>query len=399
MPIVAHSRKFIPALPRDFFRRRRAVRRLTTIAAVALLSVAAAIAIVHQSGAPAFSVPGSPQKTPPVAPAPAPAMAPVIPPVVSAADPPATGSYKLEPGPYQVTEISDFVLHDAHRNKDLHIRLFYPSAAGEFPVIVFSHGAGGSQNCCEELTGHWASYGYLTIQPTHADSTTLRRNQGQENIRFPQALHDALNEPALWESRPRDISFVLDSLQELQKRIPALAGKIDARHIGVAGHSMGAFTADAIAGALVDLPGRPASSFCDPRVSAVLLLSPQGPGEFGLTDHSWDKVSVPLMSMTGSLDSGARRQGPSWKKIPFDRSLPGGKFHVFVRGASHMSFITARALSPSRRAQGQAILGYVNSAALAFWDTYLKSDSAAKKYLESDALSKFSGGAVQLFRR
>lgn len=162
---------------------------------------------------------------------------------------------------------------------------------------------------------------------------------------------------------------------------------------------MGASTADALAGALVDLPGHPATNFADSRVKAVLLLSPQGPGEFGLTDHSWDHVTLPLMSMTGSLDSGANGQGPNWKKIPFERSQPGDKYHVFIEGASHMSFIVARTLMPVRAREGEAILGYSNAASLAFWDAYLKADTAAKDYLRSNALPDDSHGAVKLFRR
>jgi len=34
----------------------------------------------------------------------------------------------------------------------------------------------------------------------------------------------------------------------------------------------------------------------DPRVISVLLLSPQGPGEFGLTAHSWDHVAFECSS-------------------------------------------------------------------------------------------------------
>jgi dienelactone hydrolase len=197
-----------------------------------------------------------------------------------------SGAYKLADGPHTVTEAPDIVLHDAKRDKNLHVRIFFPTEPGPYPVIVFSHGAGGSQSCCEALTRHWATYGYVTLQPTHDDSTVQRRNAGEEDINFLKAVRDALKKPALWQSRPQDISFVLDSLPALQKRIPALAGKLDAEHIGVGGHSMGAFTANAIAGALVDLPGHPARNFADARVKAVLLLSPQGPGEFGLTDHS-----------------------------------------------------------------------------------------------------------------
>jgi hypothetical protein len=58
---------------------------------------------------------------------------------------------------------------------------------------------------------------------------------------------------------------VPDSLSGLEKRVPAFVGKMDAEPIGVSGHSMGAFTADAIAGALVDLPGHPAMNFGERR--------------------------------------------------------------------------------------------------------------------------------------
>jgi predicted dienelactone hydrolase len=399
-----------PFLLRDFVRRRRFRRRLTNVLLIAVLSGVAGYIITRPVGGTGFPVPRTAQHMPP---SPAPnaqasltggvavsSMSTVVAREASLGSGSyATGAYKLAVGPYAVAEVADIVLHDGKRNKDLHMRIFYPTGAGPFPVIVFSHGAGGSQSCCEELTRHWASYGYITLQPTHDDSTLQRRNTGEEDIDFLKAVRDALKQPALWQSRPQDISFVLDSLPTLQKRIPALAGKIDSRQIGVGGHSMGAFTADAIAGALVDLPKHSATDFADPRVKAVLLLSPQGPGEFGLNDHSWDQVNIPLLSMTGSLDRGAGQQDPEWRKIPFERSRPGDKYLVFIQGANHMSFITAKRLSPSRGVRGDAILGYTNSASLAFWDAYLKADPAAKKYLQSDALADSTRGAVKIYRR
>jgi predicted dienelactone hydrolase len=385
-------------------------RRISNAILIPLLSGVAAYFITRPTGGTGFSLPKTLRS--------APLSAPVKPVSLVAHDNPQdnplpvpdrsvessvsspiiSGAYKLADGPHAVTEVPDIVLHDAKRDKSLHVRVFYPNEPGPYPVIVFSHGAGGSQSCCEALTRHWATYGYVTLQPTHEDSTLQRRNAGEEDINFLKAVHDALKKPALWQSRPQDISFVLDSLPTLQKRIRPLAGKIDAEHIGVGGHSMGAFTADAIAGALVDLPGHPATNFSDARVKAVLLLSPQGPGEFGLTDHSWDRLAIPLLSMTGSLDLGAGNQGPDWKKIPFERSQPGGKYHVFIQGANHMSFITAKALL-GRAAQGDSILGYTNCASLAFWDVYLKADPAARNYLQSDALPEFSHAAVKLSRR
>jgi predicted dienelactone hydrolase len=395
---MAHVRRLLPSLPRDYIRRRRAVRRITNVLLIAALSVIAAYFITRTTGGNGFSV-GNLATNPAVAP---PATAePAAAAVFGTPIPPSTetNGYKLEAGPYTVTEVEDLVLHDMNRGKDLHVRVFYPNDAGKYPVIVFSHGAGGSQTCCDGLTRHWATHGYVTIQLTHDDSAVQRRNQGEENIRFMQAVRDALKKPALWESRPRDVSYVLDALPSLENRVPGLAGKMDAERIGVGGHSMGSYTTEAIAGAVVDLPGHPGRSFTDARVKAVLCLSPQGPGQFGLKEHSFDQIALPYMGMTGSLDSLGPVASPAWHKIPFESSQPGDKYHLFIEGANHMSFITPRTLLPSQAKQGGAIFDYTNSAALAFWDTYLKDDVDAKSYLQSGTLEKFSHGAVKLSRR
>ncbi len=381
-------------------------KRLTNIAVIAGFSMIAAFVITRQSGGSGFSAPAAALATGTVAQArsssvtelPTMDAAPLRDSKASISEESADG-YKMETGPLAVSEISGIVLHDAKRNKDLHVRVFYPVAAGEYPVIVFSHGAGGSRNCCDALTRHWATYGYITLQPTHDDSVAERPSGDDEVLRFPEAVRQALKTPALWESRPRDISFLLDSLPELQKRVVGLSGKIDANRIGVAGHSMGAYTAEAVGGALVDLPGRVSSSFADARARAVLCLSPQGPGQFGLSTNSFEKMNLPFMGITGSLDNLGPRANAAWHKTPFDRSPAGDKFEVFIQGANHMSFITDESLGAARSSQAAAILGYTNSASLAFWDAYLKNDSAAKKFLQSDLLERSSHEAAKLARR
>jgi len=395
---LAHVRRLLPPLSRDYIRRRRAVRRITNALLIASLSIISAYFITRPTGGTGFRARNLPANA---VPTPIAAVNPTASFSATAAIPASSGAngYELEPGPHTVSEVEDLVLHDGKRDKDLHVRIFYPQTEGKFPVVVFSHGAGGSQNCCDGLTRHWASYGYVTIQPTHDDSAVQRRNQGEENIRFLQAVRDALKKPALWESRPLDISYVLDALPLLGKRVPGLLGKIDADRIGAGGHSMGSYTTEAIAGALVDLPGQPGRNFADPRVKAALCLSPQGPGQFGLNDHSFDRISLPYMGMTGSLDSLGPVASPAWHKTPFERSQPGDKYHLFIEGANHMSFIAPRTLAPGRAEQGRNIFDYTNSASLAFWDAYLKDDARAKQYLQSDALEKSSRGAVKLSRR
>jgi len=54
---TSRSWGIFPALPRDYIRRRRAVRRISNVIIVILLSVAVAYAIVHVSGPGAFPAP------------------------------------------------------------------------------------------------------------------------------------------------------------------------------------------------------------------------------------------------------------------------------------------------------------------------------------------------------
>ena len=85
-----------------------------------------------------------------------------------------TEFYHLKAGPYPTGSVN-LVLHDAARNKDLPIKVRFPTQCPTSrPVILFSHGAGGSYEGFAALTDHWASYGYVVLLPTHSDSIALR---------------------------------------------------------------------------------------------------------------------------------------------------------------------------------------------------------------------------------
>ena len=57
MPRPSHAWGMFPALPRDYIRRRRVMRRISNVVIVVLLSTAIAYVIVHFSGPAAFSAP------------------------------------------------------------------------------------------------------------------------------------------------------------------------------------------------------------------------------------------------------------------------------------------------------------------------------------------------------
>jgi predicted dienelactone hydrolase len=214
--------------------------------------------------------------------------------VAAESKPDAAKTYKLADGPCAVEVVKDIVLHDAKRNKDLPVHLTFPKTDGKFPIIVFSHGAGGSgDGVLTGLPKFWSSHGYVCLMPTHADSIKLRRQQGERDASMMDIVRRAVTRKEDWENRPRDITFLLDSLDELEKKLPAIKGKPDRSRIGIGGHSFGAFTAQVVGGATIDIAGDgKAKSFADKRVKAVLQLSGQGKGQMGLHEHSWDSMKL-----------------------------------------------------------------------------------------------------------
>lgn len=323
-------------------------------------------------------------------------------------------SYKLSGGPFAV-ETKDLTLNDLKRKKDLPVRLLIPRSGGPFPVIVFSHGAGGSGQNYFQLTDFWASHGYVVVQPTHDDSIALRRQRGESIPSGPRELIDEYRfNSDDWKNRALDINFVIDSLSELEKRVPTAKGKFDKKRIGMGGHSYGAFTTQMIGGALIDIPGGPrAQSFRDDRPRALMLLSGQGKDQNGLTESSWKKFDRPMMSMTGTYDTGAGNQMASWRKDPFSYSPPGDKYHVFIDNAFHMSFTGALVDdkdSEARRRLAQrplmsrmvdhtnqkVVFDYVKIASIAFWDAYLKDDAKAKEYLKKNLIAEYSRDSVKV---
>ena len=77
-------------------------------------------------------------------------------------------------------------------------------------IIIFSHGAIGSNDAYQPLVTYWASHSYVRIQPAHEDSLKLLLQKGK---RFQ--LRNIWNK---WNSRPPDIKLILDSLDMLENK-------------------------------------------------------------------------------------------------------------------------------------------------------------------------------------
>jgi predicted dienelactone hydrolase len=296
--------------------------------------------------------------------------------------------FSADAGPFKVLTIDRLELHDAKRNKDLPLKIYYPQGAGPFPVIVFSHGLYGSKDGYFALGQYWASYGFVSIHPSHADS--------MKDSGFRGRLRTAMEDPRLWSGRPQDISFIISSFAEIGRLAPELRGKLDVKRVGVGGHSYGAYTSMAIAGSAVTMPGaaKP-TSFGDARVQAVIALSPQGAGEMGQTEHSWDNIRIPVLTMYGSRDMASQRRTPDWRSQPFHYEPPGDKYDVELKDATHFTFV-----GPFRPgAPEKDLFKLAKIETLAFWQAYLNGDAAARQWLQSDAFAQVSNGMASVARK
>jgi predicted dienelactone hydrolase len=304
--------------------------------------------------------------------------------------------YKAAAGPFETDVASDIVLHDAQRNKDLHVKVTFPKADGKFPVIVFSHGFGGSKDTYGSLTEYWAARGYVTLQPTHDDSIAKRKADGEIHgmLQGFSTLREDIADPVAWRNRAGDVSFVIDSLEEIERRVPGVAGKLDRTHIGAGGHSFGALTTELLGGLTFTPPGasKP-ESLADRRISALLVLSGAGPSQHGVYESSWESITAPLMLMTGTRDRGVSGLNPEMRIKPYELVHSVHKYAIVLDGGGHMTFTGM----PAKAGTEPAVLyETVKVASVAFWDAYLKGSAAAESYLRSPSLVDFSGGKAKL---
>ncbi|HEV3214767.1 MAG TPA: hypothetical protein VGZ27_03545 [Vicinamibacterales bacterium] len=256
----------------------------------------------------------------------------------------------------------NLVLRDAARDRDVPVKVYDPSRPGASLLILFSPGFGGSKDGYEYLGRGWSDAGYVVVIMTHlgSDQEAVRR-YGASLSRDPRASF------TLQVDRTTDVAFVLDSLDLIEQQIPALRGRISRQRIGVAGHSMGAGTALLVAGARAAPPAGALRTFRDPRVTAAIAMSPQGAGEEGFTEASWNDLRVPVMTMSGTLDLGIAGQPATWRLEPFQHMPPVDKFQVIVDGARHLSFATGERFHPC-----------ILKETLAFWESFLKQDKPSR---------------------
>lgn len=285
------------------------------------------------------------------------------------------------PGPAAV-EVTQYEWQDGKRNREVPVTVYAPQAGkGPFPVIIFSHGLGGSRDGYEYLGRHWASHGYVSVHLQHKGSDTeVWKGQTQpyrEMQRAAAAPANALN-------RPKDVTFAIDKLEELNAKDAKWNGRLDLKHIGVAGHSFGAYTTLASIGQVPPLADR--------RICAAIPMSAPVPNRSGVDlDKVYKEVKVPCFHMTGTRDnSPIGDTSAAQRRLPFDHIHNGDQYLLILADAEHMAFSDSKLGNGRRNPRHHEL---ILQGSTAFWNAYLRNDADAKNWLAGGGFAQTLGSA------
>ena len=194
------------------------------------------------------------------------------------------------------------------------------------PLVVVSHGMGGSPWLYRTLAAHLARAGFVVALPEHPGDN-----------RSDSSLSGTV---ANLEARPRHLRRVIDGLFA----DPVLGPRLKPDEVGLIGHSMGGYTALALAGGRPtafpwETPEREAREIPvehDDRVKALVLLAPaavwfQAPGALA-------GVTAPILMLTAEHDE----HTPPLHAGTIEAGVQGPTRieHQVIAGAGHFSFLS-----------------------------------------------------------
>ena len=232
------------------------------------------------------------------------------------------------------------------------------ASPGKFPLILLSHGTGGTAQSLAWFATALASRGYTVAAVNHPGNNAIDPHTVQGFV--------------LWWKRAQDISAVLDDVLA----DPEFGPRIDPQRIGAAGFSLGGYTVIELAGGITsrrqfdeicraapdqtsckappefpDLLAKSEAlaaadpafaealrgdgrSYRDPRIGVVFAMAPAlGPA---VTPESLNAIAVPASIVAGEQDS----------IVPIDANaryfaakIPHAELTIFPGGVDHYTFV------------------------------------------------------------
>ena len=271
------------------------------------------------------------------------------------------GGYRLN-----AAQINDVFWNEAVRNAGVR--------QGRFPLVVFSHGNGGTRHQNTFWCDYLASHGYIVVSADHTGNARMTIINGKLITFQPTERANSAKD------RPLDVSFLLDKMIEWNRGGDRrFAGRIDTERVAISGMSFGSFTSHWAADA-------------DKRFKAVVAMSGAPPTHTNLT--------VPTLRMLGTEDRTLGEAGNA--AIRKNHEIhQGPAFLLEMKNGGHYSFTDIFKLTKQfgdgvgkgKRLKSGEELTYtpmettyklINAYSIAFLGYYLKGDKAYLPFLREN---------------
>lgn len=240
---------------------------------------------------------------------------------------------------------------DTKRDREITFDIYSPNTdVTGTPLVVVTPGYEADRRFLAYIANHLASHGFTVVAMQHPSVATA---QGKINL-------DQLIPPTEFIDRPRDVSFVLDELTELGKTA-RWENKFNTNQVAMIGHSLGGYTALALAGAemrldqlrefcsqsnvlervpadwlqcnATKLPNQRTYRLHDQRVAQVMALNPAIGKIFG--DAGLSKVQTSSLIFSSSEDALAPALSQQFQ--PFTQLPDRPKYLFTAIGPTHLS--------------------------------------------------------------
>jgi len=278
---------------------------------------------------------------------------------------------------------------DPTRQRNVPVRLRWPDESqltGPLPVVIFSHGLGGTREGGSVWGEAWVDAGFVVIHVQHTGSD-LNAVRGVTRTFTDQRALRSLATPEQLMARLLDVSFVLNEIEKRHSVRQDLWQWVRPTQVGLAGHSFGAHTTMGMAGQRY--PGF--EGVAEPRLASFIAFSPTVP-VMGSAQRAFERLSRPLLSITGTRDSDVVGVGatPEKRKAVFAALPSGDKAQLVLMDADHMTFagqvgsaaeiVPRESITRELQAEHHARVSAITTD---WWRATLQADSQARSRLEA----------------
>jgi len=271
-------------------------------------------------------------------------------------------------------------IDESRNSRPVKYKIYYPDIQTDkpLPVIIWSHGLGGTQDGAGYIARFLASHGYIHVNIGHegTNDSLWRGKPGHpwDNIR-------KANIPwADVQNRYLDVPYAIEKLK--QEEMPVT---LDFDRLGMSGHSFGALTTQIIAGQLTGNPHP--EDFSDHRFKCALAYSPVPNIRIPRpAKEVYSPIALPMMHLSGTEDHS-----------PLDGNIQEGRDEIFeyagqngvmqvsivLDKADHMVFNGSRGQLPDYDGMNLN-KDQIKILALAWFDSNLKNNAKSGQWIRQD---------------